>query len=79
MLNSSHIRRKIEESPKLRGLIQSQARREEAARRLYLIILSRFPTEEEMQVVTTYGKTHWTMLPDLAWALINSSEFSFRH
>jgi hypothetical protein len=79
MLNSSHIRRKIEEGPRLHPLLQSHDRREEAAKRLYLIILSRNPTEEEMQRVTTYGKTHWAMLSDLAWALINSPEFTYRH
>jgi hypothetical protein len=79
MLNSSHIRRKIEESRKLEGLLQSHDKREEAARQLYLTILSRFPTEEELRVVTTYGKTHWSALSDLAWALINSPEFSYRH
>ena len=50
LLNSSHIQRKIEQSPKLQALLQPQR---QAARdrstRLYLTILSRFPTDEELK------------------------------
>ena len=55
---------------------------EEAITELYLTILSRFPTEEELQVVKTYGQAgsgSGRVLRDLAWALINNPEFSFRH
>jgi hypothetical protein len=84
MLNSSHIRRKIERSAKLQPLLQSYERREEAVRQLYLTILSRLPTEDELQTLTKYGRgssgrRRGVVLPDLAWALINSSEFSYRH
>ena len=53
MLNSSHIRRKIETSPKLQPLLQSIATSEQRRRivaELYLTILSRFPTDEELQI-----------------------------
>jgi hypothetical protein len=83
MLNSSHIRRKIEGGPKMAPLIHwSRERGEEAINELYLTILSRFPTEEELQIVETYhqsGSGTGRVLRDLAWALINSPEFSFRH
>jgi hypothetical protein len=83
MLNSSHIRRKIEGGPKLQPLIHwSREKNEEAITELYLTILSRFPTEEEVQIVKTYGQAgsgSGRVLRDLAWALINSPEFSFRH
>jgi len=90
LLNSSHIRRKVETSPKLKPLLQAsgktreeiEKREQEAIRELYLTILSRFPTEEEREILETYAKTggqRWTMLRDLAWALINSPEFSYRH
>ena len=50
---------------------------------LYLTILSRFPTEKEMSLVKTYGQGEETRgkaaMVDLAWALINSSEFLYRH
>jgi hypothetical protein len=90
LLNSSHIRRKLEGSPKLQPLLRATGRtreegdrrREEAVRELYLTILSRLPTQHEMQVVQTYSQTgsgRSTVLRDLAWALVNSPEFSYRH
>jgi hypothetical protein len=83
MLNSSHIRQKIESGPKLGPLLHwSREKSEEGLTELYLTILSRFPTEEELQIVKTYGETgsgRGRVLRDLAWALINSPEFSFRH
>ncbi len=82
-MNSSHIRRKIEGGPKLQPLLHwSREKSEEAITELYLTILSRFPTEEELQIVKTYGQAgsgSGRVLRDLAWALINSPEFSFRH
>jgi hypothetical protein len=88
LLNSSHIRRKLETSPKLKPLLQVngktreeiQRRREQAIRELYLTILSRLPTEDETEILVAYAKSWgWTMLRDLAWALVNSPEFSYRH
>jgi hypothetical protein len=81
MLNSSHVRRKIELSPKLQPLIHwSREREEDAVAELYLTILSRLPTEEELETVEAYAETgRGRVLRDLAWALVNSLEFSFRH
>ncbi|NOX53195.1 MAG: DUF1553 domain-containing protein [Planctomycetes bacterium] len=83
MLNSSHIRRKIESGPKLQPLIHwSRANSDEAIAELYLTILSRLPTDEELQIVKAYRKSgtgRGRVLRDLAWALINSPEFWFRH
>jgi hypothetical protein len=83
MLNSSHIRRKIEGGPKMQPLIHwSREKSEDAVSELYLTILSRFPTEDELEIVKTYGQAgsgRGRALRDLAWALINSPEFSFRH
>ena len=84
MLNSSHVRRKIEDSRKLR-LVFSAARKSPraAATGIYLTILSRFPTEEELKTVAAYAQANRTAggeaLIDLVWALINSSEFLYRH
>jgi hypothetical protein len=75
MLNSSHVRRKIESGPKFRALMQSGARKPETITELYLAILSRLPTEEELQTVKTQGVSP----RDLVWALINGAEFSYRH
>ena len=83
LLNSSHIQRKLEQSRKLQNLIESKAAPREIVSGLYLMILSRFPTEEELKTVSAYAKSgaengRETMI-DLAWGLINSAEFLYRH
>jgi len=114
MLNSSHIQRKIENSPKLQALFSAasgsasrppkpnknrnrrgvkvtspsstgpsaEQKRAEVVSELYLTILSRFPTEQEMKTVTDYMQSTTSKREaavDLAWALFNSSEFLYRH
>ncbi len=83
MLNSSHIRQKIEGGPKMAPLIQwTRERNDESIDELYLTILSRYPTQEELNTVRSFqqsGSGTGRVLRDLAWALINSTEFSFRH
>jgi hypothetical protein len=83
LLNSSHIRRKIEQGPKMRPLLRAGDKREGAAQ-LYLTILSRFPADDELKIWDTYtqgssGKQRSSALSDLAWALINGPEFLYRH
>lgn len=121
LLNSSHIRDKIEQSPKLKALLPAEAKPDQNARvqaagrnskdgksrspaavaakqqaeaqallneqkeivtGYYLTVLSRFPTEEEVKLVAEHwpprrGKREGPA--DLAWALINSAEFLYRH
>ncbi len=135
LLNSSHIRRKIETSPKLLALLQTRAsartgkannfrksrvnkkqgssarnlgqskrsgrsesdqnssrtvgssavgatQSEQVVTALYLAILSRFPTNEEVRRVSQYeesASSRRDAIIDLAWALINSAEFLYRH
>jgi hypothetical protein len=82
MLNSSHIQRKLEQSEKLRLVIQARGRPRDMIDGLYLTILSRFPTDEELQTVWAYsqaGNNNRRVGLDLAWALINSAEFLYRH
>ncbi|MGO8752018.1 MAG: DUF1553 domain-containing protein [Thermoguttaceae bacterium] len=101
MLNSSHIQRKLTNSPKLLALFQSAwggpnnpgrsalrgdaggARRPaEIVNALYLTILSRFPTQEELRTVAEHVKSssrRRDAILDVAWALINSAEFLDRH
>jgi len=80
-LNSSHVRRKIETSRKLRALVGSDPKRPENIVEIYLTVLSRMPTDEELQVAKTHLKETWGDAGprDLVWALINSPEFSYRH
>jgi hypothetical protein len=84
LLNSSHIQRKIEQGPKLRALMQSRGSPREVVTGLYLTILSRFPTDEELRVVGAYAPSGGAprggaVAMDLTWALINSAEFLYRH
>jgi Protein of unknown function (DUF1553)/Protein of unknown function (DUF1549) len=84
LLNSSNIQRRIERSPVLALAIRKAGR--DAGRvisSMYLIILSRLPTEAELTVAKTYARTSRVnakqAVDDLVWALINSKEFLYRH
>jgi hypothetical protein len=83
LLNSSSIQRKIEQSRMVQYQSASQKSPREIATGMYLGILSRYPTEEEMKTLEGYaapgkGRGRETVT-DLAWALINSPEFLYRH
>ena len=84
MLNSSHIQRKIEQSPKLLAIMANpKGRAAEIVQELYLTILSRRATPEELTIMQAYSKRatakgHDTLV-DIVWALINSPEFLYRH
>lgn len=116
-LNSSHIQRKLEQGAGLKAIFESRRKPNEIAEELYLTILSRRPTSEEMRVIEAYGnpivvgkpvppknvpaagkpaaakkpvkppaaanknpppksRANWV---DIAWALVNSTEFLYRH
>jgi len=84
MLNSTHIQNKLENGPALRTLIRSTSRnRQKLVEKLYLAILSRFPTDAEQAAALKYyqteGVTPAQAPNDLAWALINTKEFMYRH
>ena len=83
MLNSGHIQAKLQGGPKLRAILASGRKPGEIAEELYLTILSRFPTADEVKNAEEYGKSGvvkgrdiWL---DVTWSLINSSEFLHRH
>ena len=118
LLNSSHIQRKIETSPKLAAIMGinpagggnfggygknskfakngkrggggntptagnvTEKKPGEVVGSLYLVILSRLPTPEEFKTVADYFQITSAKREggrDLAWALINSAEFLYRH
>ncbi len=83
MLNSAQVQNKLQNGPKLAALLASGGSAPEIAERLYLTILSRFPTAADVQAAEEYAKIGVTqgrdVWIDLAWALINSPEFSLRH
>ena len=83
MLNSSHIQLKIQQSAKLRTLVQPGGNPRAPVDMIYLTVLSRFPTDEERKVAGAYlqkvSGNKWPALVDLVWALVNTSEFLHRH
>ena len=82
LLNSTHIERKIEQSPAFQ---QPPANAGPGAlvKQLYLSILSRYPTEAELKAIQAYangvGGNRRQAAVDVAWALMNTSEFVYRH
>ena len=83
MLNSSQIQRKFEQSAKLQALTQPSVEIRQAIEHLYLTILSRYPSKDEVDVALNYAKkaggARRAFSLDLAWALVNSEEFLYRH
>lgn len=84
MLNSSDVYRRIERSERLRGqYMAAKWNRAETVRRIYLTLLSRHPTPEEEAIARKYVEAPGVNLKqagdDLAWALVNSKEFLYRH
>ena len=93
LLNSSQIQKKLEQGPGLKDILGAKRGARHTLDELYLTILSRLPTESEAELALSYGEPptgsnkagkprigkrteDWS---DIAWALINSSEFLFRH
>jgi hypothetical protein len=83
MLNSVAVQRKLQNGPRLKAMIASGGKPNETAEKLYLAILSRFPTEADVKTAEEHAKAGaakgtdvWV---DLAWALVNSPEFLLRH
>jgi len=84
LLNSSHVQQKIERSQRLRRLIQtSKGNRRKLINSMYMTILSRYPTQAETVAAEGYfqnsGQKPYQAAADLAWALVNSKEFLYRH
>ena len=83
LLNSTHVQRKIETSPRFQYLMRNAKNQQGLVTGMYLMILSRFPTQEEQKIVAAYSESGGVKgreaMVDLAWALINSAEFLYRH
>jgi hypothetical protein len=82
LLNSSQIERRIEQGPALQEILRKPDPRAMLTG-LYLTVLSRYPTEEEVRIAAAYqqssGLDRRNAAIDVAWALINSTEFLYRH
>ena len=73
---------KLNQSKMVEFQIQGNKQSREIISNLYLGILSRFPTEKEMKTAENYFQTSGLKQRntiDIAWALLNNSEFLFRH
>jgi hypothetical protein len=83
LLNSTHVRKKIEQGPKILALLKNRSGPREVVDALYYTILSRPPTDQERAALAAHAKAagidQRTVALDLAWALVNSAEFLHRH
>jgi len=84
LLNSTHIQNKLERSWRLNGLIRTaRGNRRMLINMIYLNILSRNPAQAELAAAEKYFQTNRIntrqATNDLAWALINTKEFLYRH
>ena len=84
LLNSNDIKNKIERSAILRQQAEAaKGSRTELIKNIYLAILSRYPTQAESDTTEKYfqseGMTRKAAIEDLAWSLINTKEFLYRH
>ena len=78
LLNSNHIRQKIERGPAIRELIDSSFSPDLLIDDIYLTVLSRRPTTDE-RITLMWGNGLEQGYQTIIWALINSEEFLFRH
>lgn len=84
LLNSSDIQRRVQNSPLLRAILnQHQGDRPALVREVYLLVLSRYPTFQELALAVGHGDESGLgpqqLVADTAWALVNGKEFLFRH
>lgn len=78
LLNSNHIRDKLKKGRGLANITKRSINTTQKAEQIYLTILSRYPTEDEMLIANTWCQdVEGTR--ELAWALINTDEFLFQH
>lgn len=82
MLNSRHIHEKIVRGPRMRRLLESKRPLKEMAEEMYLTILSRRPTPDEMRILADHvqnADSRRDAAIDIVWALINTTEFQYWH
>jgi hypothetical protein len=84
LLNSSEVKAKVTQSPRLRSLVEEMRNDPPTlVRWIYLGILSRYPTPAEQEAAFAYarnaGLKPQQAAQDVAWALVNSKEFLYRH
>lgn len=84
LLNSSDMQKRIAQSPRLRKVILDSLKQPETlVSNLYVTILSRPPTADEsafaVKMITANVTNPGSAANDVAWSLVNSKEFLYRH
>jgi hypothetical protein len=81
LLNSSHVHRKIKACPLVVEAGGSKAKTDDLACQIYLTVLSRRPTAEELAAVKEHARSvsGRDLAEDLMWGLINQPEFFYIH
>jgi Protein of unknown function (DUF1553)/Protein of unknown function (DUF1549) len=83
MLNSTQIQRKIQQGPRLVAMMRDLKNPRDLVSQIYLTVLSRYPTDGEWKLVAAHSQSGSARGQaagiDLIWALMNSSEFLYRH
>ncbi|MCF6284192.1 MAG: DUF1553 domain-containing protein [Candidatus Hydrogenedentes bacterium] len=84
LLNSTHIQKKIRDSWKTKQFVRlAKKDPRQGIRSIYLHLLSRPPTEAEIEAIVRYAEQNNVevrqAVEDLVWSLVNSKEFLYRH
>ncbi|MGC8977310.1 MAG: DUF1553 domain-containing protein [Candidatus Ratteibacteria bacterium] len=84
LLNSSELFKKIQSSSYIRNILnETRWDKRKTIEKIYLSILSRYPSEEEIKIAENYFKKDTInfnqAVEDIVWAIINSKEFLYRH
>jgi hypothetical protein len=82
MADPSMVQKLRTSSNRLRTLLASKKSDDEVLDELFLACLSRLPTKKERAVFTDYRAQHGkrqAAFEDMAWALVNRTEFIFNH
>ncbi|MFI4913202.1 MAG: DUF1553 domain-containing protein [Sedimentisphaeraceae bacterium JB056] len=83
LLNSTEIHSQVKNSEILSNIVKMTKSNKQMIERVYVLVLARYPTDEELTIVTNYIKQQklWRKkaAEDIMWALINTKEFLYRH
>ena len=82
-MNSPRLHQKvISDSGRAAELAASQKKPQEIVEELYLLVYSRFPSDDEMkvavQILQQEGTPRRQAIEDIMWALLNTPEFVFK-
>ena len=83
-VNSDQLENKINNSDRVRRLSQAGKSEAELVEEIYLIAVSRVPTDDEKQKMTAYLSSkdkgaRQQAVRDVLWAVLNTKEFMFNH